>query len=44
MPSLLPEIVPALIVAAGFVAGFYMRHRISLKRQKGAKHSFFKQI
>jgi hypothetical protein len=44
MPDMLPEVVPALIVAAGFIAGFYVRHRISLKRKKVAKHAFFKQI
>jgi hypothetical protein len=44
MPDLIPDVVPVLILMAGFAAGFYMRHRVSVKRQKHAKHSFFKQI
>jgi hypothetical protein len=44
MPNLVPDIIPVAILLAGFLTGFYVRHRISLKRQKSAKHAFFKQI
>jgi hypothetical protein len=44
MPDVIPDILPILILAAGFVAGFYVRRRISLKRQKSAKRAFFQQI
>jgi hypothetical protein len=44
MPNLVPDILPVAIVLLGFVAGFYVRHQISLKRQKNAKNAFFKQI
>jgi hypothetical protein len=44
MPDLTPDIIPVALLLAGFAAGFYVRHRISLKRQKNAKQAFFKQI
>jgi hypothetical protein len=44
MPSVLPDILPIVILAAGFVTGFYVRHRISEKRKKNARHAFFKHI
>lgn len=44
MPDLTPDILPVGLLIAGFVVGFYVRHRISVKRQKSAKQAFFKQI
>lgn len=40
MPSDLQDLLPFLIVAVGFAAGFYYRHRISVKRQKKKGRQF----
>lgn len=42
MRELMIDLLPVLVLAAGFAAGFYYRHRVSIKRQKNAKHSFFR--
>lgn len=40
MPNLVPDILPILVLAVGFAAGFYYRHKLSLRRQRNRRRHF----